>query len=61
MRPPKIDFRFLIYTPKKHIFKKNMVLKEKITNSLIPNFRHEWHVKIKSLKFTVIHLKTSNK
>ena len=31
MRPPKIDFRFLIYTPKNMYLKKNMVLKEKIT------------------------------
>ena len=34
MRPPKIDFRFLIYTPKNiYLRKKNMVLNEKITSN----------------------------
>ena len=33
MRPPKIDFRFLIYIPKNIYLKnkKNIILKEKIT------------------------------
>ena len=33
MRPPKIDFRFLIYTPKNIYLNKNMVLNEKITQN----------------------------
>ena len=38
MRPPKTDFRFLIYTPKKHIFYEKMYIFQCLFTRQLPKF-----------------------